>query len=259
MSLRFKNLGSGSTGNATLIASFDGVRHRYLLVDCGMPLRRLTARLQQAGVEPDQLQAVFITHEHDDHIGCAEQLVLRYRIPALMSRGTYMALGQPDWNGLYQPVRDGDVLDVAGMQLQPFTVPHDAREPLQLRCTDGDRVLGIATDLGHATPHVIRHLQHCHALVLESNHDPDMLAASTYPAFLKRRVAGQEGHLSNGAAAELLATLQHGALGHVVAAHLSLQNNRPELAAQSLAAALARQPDELAVACAKEGCAWLTV
>ena len=152
MSVRFKSLGSGSAGNATLLEAGDGLRRRYLLIDCGMPLRRLVGRLQQAGVEPDELAAIFITHEHVDHTGCVLSLALRYRIPVWMSRGTHAGMGAPDWEGLARWTRDGDVLDVAGMQLQPFTVPHDAREPLQLRCSDGDRVLGIATDLGMPLP-----------------------------------------------------------------------------------------------------------
>ena len=257
--MRFKSLGSGSAGNATLVEVRDGLRRRHLLIDCGMPLRQLTARLQQAGVEPGELAAVFITHEHLDHMGCVQQLVLRHRLPVWMSRGTHMGMGAPDWDGLLNHARDGDTLDVAGLQLQPFTVPHDAREPLQLRCSDGDKVLGIATDLGHATAHVMASLRHCHALLLESNHDPGMLAASRYPDFLKRRVAGDLGHLSNAAAAALAGALNHDRLGHVLAGHLSERNNRPELAAAALAPALNRALHDVMLADADNGSDWLSV
>lgn len=259
MSMRFKSLGSGSAGNATLIEVGDGLRRRWVLIDCGMPLRQLTARLQQAGVEPQQLAAVFITHEHLDHTACAQQLVLRHRIPVWMSRGTHVGMGEPDWQGLLHYARDGDTLDVGGLQLQPFTVPHDAREPLQLRCSDGDRVLGIATDLGYATAHVLASLQQCHALLIESNHDPELLAASRYPDFLKRRVAGDWGHLSNAAAADLAQAINHSGLGHVLGGHLSERNNRPELAAAALAPALNRSLADVQLADAESGSDWLCV
>ena len=259
MSLRFRSLGSGSAGNATLVESGDGLRRRNLLIDCGMPLRRLTARLQQAGVEPGGLAAVFITHEHADHAGCVQQLALRLRIPVWMSRGTHAAMGAPDFDGLLRQARDGDMLDIAGMQLQPFTVPHDAREPLQLRCSDGDRALGLATDLGHASAHVVDNLQRCHALLLEANHDPDMLAASNYPDFLKRRVAGDRGHLSNAASAGLAAMLNHDRLGQVLAGHLSERNNRPELAVAALAQGLNRCVNDVLLTDAGYGCDWLAV
>ncbi len=259
MSLRFRSLGSGSKGNATLVEAGDGLRRSHLLLDCGLPLRTLTARLQQAGVEPAQISAIFITHEHADHIGCAHAFALRHRTPVWMSHGTHQAIGQPDFDGLLQCVRDGDDLAAGALRVQPFTVPHDAREPLQLRVSDGDRVLCAATDLGHASAHVIAHLCGAHALLLESNHDAALLEASTYPAFLKRRVAGDRGHLSNAAAAQLLAHINHPSLGHVVAAHLSERNNQPALVSAALSAALGRHTADVLLANAGYGCDWLTV
>ena len=144
-----------------------------------------------------------------DHIGCARSLALRYRIPVWMSRGTHAALGSPDFDGLMHVASDGQAIDLGGLQLMPFTVPHDAREPLQLSCTDGCTKLGILTDLGHATAHVLAHLQGCNALLLECNHDTDLLAQSAYPEFLKRRVGGLYGHLSNAAAAEIALKVMH--------------------------------------------------
>ena len=134
------------------------------------------------------------------------------------------------------------------------------REPLQLRCTDGARDLGILTDLGHVTPYVLRQLARCHALMLEANHDPAMLAASRYPPFLKRRVGGEHGHLSNDQAAAALAYLNHDALTTLVAAHLSERNNLPMLARSALATALNCAPKDVLVA-ERHGMAegWLTV
>jgi phosphoribosyl 1,2-cyclic phosphodiesterase len=141
----------------------------------------------------------------------------------------------------------------------PFTVPHDAREPLQLRCTDGASSLGILTDLGHATEHVLGHLSGCQALLLECNHDAQMLAASSYPPFLKKRVGGQHGHLSNAHSAGIAAALRHPGLRCVVAAHLSRENNRPALARAALAQALDWGPDDVAVADPVHGTPWFAL
>ncbi len=232
--LRFKNLGSGSTGNATLVHA-SGLRSVRLLVDCGLGFKQLALRLAEADTsEAVPVDAIFITHEHSDHIGCAQQLAQRHRIPVWMSRGTHEALGSPDFDGLLRFATDGQSIDLGELQITPFTVPHDAREPLQLSCTDGSAKLGVLTDLGHATPHLLSHLAGCHALLLECNHDTELLAQSSYPAFLKKRVGGRFGHLSNSAAAEIASALAHAGLKHLVAAHLSAQNNSPVLAMSAL-------------------------
>ena len=256
--LRFKNLGSGSSGNSTLVEAAGSPTVR-VLVDCGLGLKHLIFRLAQAGVQPEGISAIFITHEHADHIGCARTLALRYRIPVWMSRGTHAALGSPDFDSLLSVARDGEAVDLGGLQLMPFTVPHDAREPLQLSCTDGSTKLGILTDLGHATAHALAHLQGCSSLMLECNHDTDMLAQSAYPAFLKRRVGGLYGHLSNLAAAEIASMVMHQGLKQIVAAHLSEQNNHSSLAQGVLAKALSCSPYDIVVATSGEGTCWLAV
>jgi phosphoribosyl 1,2-cyclic phosphodiesterase len=256
--MRFKNLGSGSSGNSTLIEATGSPTIR-VLVDCGLGLKHLTYRLAQAGVLPEGITALFITHEHADHIGCARSLALRYRIPVWMSLGTHTALGSPDFDGLLGIASDDKAIDLGGLQLMPFTVPHDAREPLQLSCTDGSAKLGILTDLGHATAHVLAHLHGCNALLLECNHDTDMLAQSAYPAFLKRRVGGSHGHLSNLEAAEIALKVSHTGLRQVVAAHLSAQNNQSTLVQGALAEALSCSPSDIVVATPDKGTTWLTV
>ena len=210
-----------------------------------------------AGLALADIDAVFITHEHGDHIGCVHALALRYRIPVWMSRGTYLAVGMLDFDGLLQIARDGQNIDLGGLQIRPFTVPHDAREPLQLTCSDGSSKLGILTDLGHATPHVIAQLEGCDALLLECNHDSDMLVKSLYPPFLKQRVAGPYGHLSNQAAASVARAVCHSQLKHLVAAHLSLQNNRPDLVRSAVSTALDCGNDDIVVADAITGTPWL--
>ncbi|MDM0042219.1 MBL fold metallo-hydrolase [Variovorax sp. J22G21] len=255
--LRFRSLGSGSTGNATLVEATSGGRTTRLLVDCGFGLKHLDARLGRAGLLARQIDAVFITHEHGDHIGCAHALSRRDRIPVWMSEGTWLATGGRDFEGRLNLARDGAEIAVGDLALQPFTVPHDAREPLQLVCTDGARRLGVLTDLGHATPYVLARLAGLDALLLECNHDGDLLAQSAYPAFLKQRVGGNYGHLSNTAAADIARAVLHDGLRHVVAAHLSEQNNRPDIVRRVLAEALGANEDEILTASAADGSPWL--
>ena len=257
--LRFRSLGSGSTGNATLVEATSGGRRTRLLVDCGFGIRQIDKRLAAAGLVAGDLDGIFVTHEHGDHIGCVHALARRSKIPVWMSEGTWLATGGHDYEGLLNLARDGATIELGDMSVDPFTVPHDAREPLQLRITDGARHLGVLTDLGHATPYVLSRLVGLDALLLESNHDTDLLAASAYPGFLKLRVGGNYGHLSNAAAADIARAIHHPGLKHVVAAHLSEQNNRPDLVRRSLAEALGASEDEMLTANAADGSPWLDV
>ena len=256
--LRFRSLGSGSSGNATLIEASDGLHRTRVLVDCGLGLRQLIARLAVEGLGPADLDGIFITHEHGDHIGCAPMLVARYGVPLWTSAGTAQYAAFAGLESALNLVRDGQVFAIGGLQLHPFTVPHDAREPLQLRCTDGDRVLGLMTDIGHVTGHALAALAGCHALVLESNHDVELLAQSRYPDFLKRRVGGQHGHLSNVQAAAALGALRHDRLNTVVAAHLSERNNQPDLVSRAFAAVLGCGEADVLLA-ERHGRGWLDV
>lgn len=255
--MRFCSLGSGSSGNATLIEAGDGTRTTRVLVDCGFSLRELARRLARRGVTVESIDAVFVTHEHGDHVGCALALARRHGTALWISEGTWAALGDVDAPASLRHARDGMAIAVGALELRPFTVPHDASEPLQLTCSDGWRRLGLLTDLGHADDEIARRLAGCDALLLECNHDRGMLAQGPYPAFLKRRVGGDHGHLANEQAADLLRRVAHRALRHVVAAHLSRQNNRPEIAAAALATALGAPASEVVVADAAQGCDWL--
>jgi phosphoribosyl 1,2-cyclic phosphodiesterase len=279
--LRYKNLSSGSTGNATIVeASNDqGLKSSHkpsrVLVDCGVRFSRLLELLAVADVQPTDIDAVFITHEHSDHIGCVAQFASRYNIPVWASSGTHAALQDmqlklrakqpthsqlvPGFEALVRITSDTCPIDIGGLQINPFTVPHDAREPLQLTCSDGNAKLGILTDLGHASRHVIDSIAGCNALLLESNHDEEMLSKSKYPAFLKARVGGDFGHLSNTQAAELLSAVMHDKLHHVSAAHLSQQNNHPSLAQSALATVLGCMPAEIFAACPETGTPWMVV
>ncbi len=254
--MRFCSLGSGSGGNATLVEARGGTSR--LLIDCGFSLRELEMRLGRKGLRCDELDAVFITHEHGDHIGCALSLAKRFKLPLWMSRGTWRAIGQPELPpGLLQFARDTQAIAVGDLQLTPYTVAHDAQEPLQLRLSDGARHLGVLTDVGSITPHLLANLQDCDALLLECNHDRGLLAASSYPASLKARIGGRLGHLANDTAAQILAGCVHDGLKHLVAAHLSDRNNTPELARAALAQACGGGHDDIIVADPLHGFGWL--
>ena len=258
--MRFCSLGSGSAGNATLVEARSGTTTTRLLIDCGFSLRELQVRLARMGLACDDLDAVFVTHEHGDHIGCAVTLARRHALPVWMSRGTWRAIGQPDLpDSLLRFARDGEPIEVGDLHLRPYTVTHDALEPLQLRLSDGAHHLGVLTDAGSITPHLLASLQHCHALLLECNHDRAMLAGSSYPASLKARIGGRLGHLANDLSAEILTACMNDGLQHVVAAHLSERNNSPALARAALGSACGDAGDAIVIADPLQGFDWLDI
>lgn len=255
--MRFCSLGSGSGGNATVVEAGNGAATSRVVVDCGFSLKEFEARLARAGATPADLDAVFITHEHGDHVGCAVGLARRHGVPLWMSRGTWRSIGEPDLGPLLHFARDGAAIAIGDLELRPYTVAHDAAEPLQLRVSDGASTLGILTDAGSITAHLLANLQGCDALLLECNHDRALLAESRYPASLKARIGGAYGHLANDTAAQILAAAMHAALKHVVAAHLSEQNNRVELVRAALRPLCGG--DEIVIADPLAGAPWLTL
>ena len=261
--MRFCSLGSGSGGNATLIEASQGITQTRLLVDCGFSLRELERRLARAECSAGELDAVFITHEHGDHAGCALALARRHGVPIYTSRGTWRAIAPKAGEGfdeaLLHFVADGEVVPLGDLELRPFAVPHDANEPLQLRASDGARRLALITDIGSPAPRVIEALQGQHALLLECNHDEALLRASSYPESLKRRILGSHGHLANHVSAELLAAVMHPGLQVVAAAHLSERNNRPELARAALARVLGCADAQVPVADQAQGLPWMEI
>ncbi|WP_163649296.1 MBL fold metallo-hydrolase [Modicisalibacter sp. 'Wilcox'] len=252
--LRFASLGSGSKGNATLVS--DGETH--VLVDCGFGLRETERRLARFGLHPRQLAAVLVTHEHGDHIRGVGPLARRHHLPVYLSAGTWLSrrLGEVPRHTLITPQAR---FAIAGLEIDPVTVPHDAREPVQFRFHAHRRSLGILTDLGHPSEHVIERFRGCDALVLECNHDPRLLADGPYPPSLKRRVGGDWGHLANAQASRLLGRLGLDRLQHIVCSHLSEQNNRPELARDALEPLLDGDTGRLTVAAQAHGFDWRDV
>ena len=249
--MRFALLGSGSRGNGTLIE----VGATLLLIDCGLSVVQVKRRLAGLDKRPEDLTAIVVTHEHSDHVGGVAGLARAYDLPVWATPGTALAAGLLEVAGCelfdcHAP------FSIANVELMPFPVPHDAREPSQFVCGDGRRRLGILTDVGSLTPHIEGCLDACDALVLECNHDTAMLAAGNYPPSLKQRVGGRHGHLSNDQAADLLGRIDTSKLQHLVAAHLSDKNNTPDLAQQALARALGCASDWIAVADQEQGLAW---
>lgn len=251
--MRFASLGSGSEGNG-LVAEVGATR---ILVDCGFGVRETVMRLARLGLAPSELSAILVTHEHADHIGGVAALATRYDIPVWLTFGT---LDTVDAFLMEIPRVYGfdshDVFAIGAIEVRPFPVPHDAREPVQFVLADGVRKLGVLTDIGMTTPYVQSQLSGCDALVLECNHDEAMLANGSYPYPLKQRIAGRYGHLCNDAAADLLRAIDSTRLKHIVAAHLSQQNNTPELARSTLAAALNCTPEWIGIADQACGFGW---
>lgn len=251
--MRFASLGSGSRGNALVVES--GATR--ILVDCGFSTRVTLTRLARLGLAPEDIDAVLVTHEHSDHLHGVAGFCGRFGIPVFLTHGTHIAL--PDAGGRLPEHRLIDShrpFAINDLHIQPFPVPHDAREPVQFVFSDGDVQLGVLTDCGTVTAHIIAMLKKCDALVLECNHDTDLLAASRYPFVLRQRIAGDYGHLGNHQAAELLERIEQGRLRHVVAAHLSEESNLPKLAAAALAEALNCTADWIGVADQESGCDW---
>ena len=257
--MRFASLGSGSEGNALLVESVSGTTTTRVLLDCGFSAKEVERRLARLDVRAEQIDAILITHEHADHIGGALTLARKWSIPLHMSWGTARAVGADDAPVDLHVLWGDESVMVGDLEVLPYTVPHDAREPLQYVFSDGASRLGVLTDVGVATAHITTVLSGCDALVLESNHDVGMLATSRYPASLKARIGGMHGHLNNDAAAGILAALDRSKLRHLVAAHLSRENNLPELAQAALAAVLGGTAADVVVATQADGFDWLSL
>jgi phosphoribosyl 1,2-cyclic phosphodiesterase len=250
-------LGSGSEGNALLISTASATPGTAVMLDCGFGLRETERRLARLGVRPSELAGIMVTHEHQDHVGGVFKFARRHRIPVWLSVGTYHALREDVSGVRVHFCRDGDRIAIGDLELFPYTVPHDAREPIQYLASDGQVKLGILTDAGQSTQHLVNALGGCNALMLECNHDRQMLADSSYPPTLKRRIGGPYGHLSNHATAGILAALNQVRLRTVVGAHLSQQNNTPDLARAALCGALINSDAEIIIACQEDGFEWI--
>jgi phosphoribosyl 1,2-cyclic phosphodiesterase len=254
MSLRFSVLGSGSAGNAIIV---EGGSTR-VLVDCGFSLRETGRRLGRLECHPESLSAVLLTHEHSDHASGVERFAAHHGLPIYATYGTLRASTKAGTCGLMQI--DGHTrFRIGDLQITPYPVPHDAREGCQFLFGGEGRQLGLLTDAGHVTAHMVSVLRRCDALFLEANHDARMLLGGPYPLALKRRVGGDYGHLSNNQAAALLREIDCTRLQHLVAGHLSQQNNTADLARSVLAEAMDWDPDCVKLADQDLGHGWVEI
>jgi phosphoribosyl 1,2-cyclic phosphodiesterase len=254
--MRFASLGSGSKGNAWLVEK--GATR--VLIDCGFGVREMASRLLRLGLEAKDVSAILITHEHTDHARGVARFSAKHACPVWLThgcRGMLEATGASLEHS--REVDDHAAFSVGDLEFFPFPVPHDAREPVQYVVSDGARRWGLLTDAGHVTAHMVAMLDGCDAIALECNHDVDRLRRGSYPAALKGRILGRYGHLDNGAAAALLGRLDRRRLQHVVAAHLSEENNTPDLARGALAGALGCEPAWVGVADQCDGISWRSI
>jgi len=254
--MRFACLGSGSEGNALVVE----VGQTRVLLDCGFSLKETVARLSKLALTPGDLSGIVVTHEHADHISGVTRLANKFTLPVWLSHGSHAYLSNLDQVPAKAQIIDSHAAFAIGeMEIVPFPVPHDAREPIQFVFGDGAHRIGVLTDTGMITPHITQMLSGCDALMLECNHDRDLLANGPYPPSLKQRVGGRFGHLDNHAAADLLRAIDTTRLTHVIAAHLSRKNNLPELARNALAAALNCTEEWIGIADQESGFAWRDV
>ena len=252
--MRFASLGSGSRGNATLVEQ----GNTCVLVDCGFSMKEAEIRLAKLGSSAEAISAVLVTHEHGDHINGVGALARKYAIPVWATGGTFAA-GRLGARVEEKRICSHSSFAIGDIEVQPFPVPHDAREPCQFVFGNGDKRLGLLTDVGSRTPHLETQLSVCDALILECNHDVTLLANGEYPPSLKRRVGGDQGHLSNVQAADILSRIDTSKLTQLVAAHLSEKHNTPALAQAALAGVMGCSADWVSIADQQKGFAWRDV
>ncbi|HYN53171.1 MAG TPA: MBL fold metallo-hydrolase [Methylotenera sp.] len=256
--MRFASLGSGSAGNALIVE----VNRTRLMLDCGFSVKEATLRLARLNLAPTDLTGIVITHEHDDHAGGAFKFAAKYNLPVWLTYGTLKMVERymPNQHDLQlNVINSHQEFTINDIQVLPYPVPHDAREPVQYVFSDGNRTLGVLTDVGRITPHIEEKLSGCNALVLECNHDASMLQSGPYSWSLKQRVGGDLGHLENLETANLLAKLDNTKLQHILAAHLSAKNNTPLLAKAALSSVLGCEIDWVGIADQLLGFDWRAI
>ncbi len=252
--LRFASLGSGSAGNATLVSAGD----TCLLLDCGFTVKETVRRLANLGLDPAQLTGLLVTHEHSDHAAGVGALARRYDLPVWITYGTLAMLRDGDIPRAI-PIHAHGVLHIDELEVHPFPVPHDAAEPCQFVFAHREARLGVLTDTGSITPHIVSHLEGCRGLILECNHDADMLREGPYPPAVQARVASSYGHLENRQAAELLQRIGTEQLQTLLLAHISSNNNTPQTALRCVSDALGCAPEWPQVLAQEHESAWFDV
>lgn len=222
--IQFCSLGSGSKGNATLVVFADTI----ILIDCGFSVKETVRRLANVGLLPEQISAILVTHEHGDHISGVARFSNKFSIPVWLNKGTSLHKKCDDIK-LKNIFSSHNLFKLASFEITPVPVPHDSREATQFVFTVGTQKLGLLTDVGQITEHIISAYSGCNALLLEFNYDHEMLINGNYPHSLKRRVSGGLGHLSNDQAINFLETFESAKLQWLVVMHKSEENNRESI------------------------------
>lgn len=252
--MQFASLGSGSRGNCTLVRSAT----TCVMIDCGFSLADTRRRLERAAVGLEDISGILVTHEHTDHAKGVAALARRHGIAVYATRGT-AASGYLKEVATLHCVQPDEAFGIGDLEILPVPVPHDAKEPVQFVFQHAERRLGVLTDTGKITAHIEASYADCDALMLECNHDRRMLMEGPYTASLKRRVAGDYGHLSNEQAAGLMASVDQARLQHVVVTHISEKNNLPELACGALDAVMEVGSERIRVANQDRGLDWCEI
>lgn len=241
MRLEFCSLNSGSNGNS----SFASAGKTRILVDAGLTGRSIAKALEKIRVLPETIDAILVTHEHSDHVQGVGVLSRKYHIPVYANEATWQAMMRSIGEvppGLIRIFESENEFYIGDIGVQSIPIPHDAAEPVAFRLYAGSRSVSVATDMGRVPKKVLRHLSGSDLILLESNHDPDMLRSNTrYPEALKQRILGSHGHLSNLTCAQTLMALYETGVRHALLGHLSRDNNTPELAMRTVQDELKRQ------------------
>jgi phosphoribosyl 1,2-cyclic phosphodiesterase len=233
MGFRFNVLASGSTGNALVVQA----GQKTLLIDAGLSAKKIEQLIVEVGLTLSDIDGILVTHEHSDHIKGLGAFARKHHCPVFANQATWTAMSPiigevPQQN--QEVFQSGDILDFGPLQVTTYPISHDAAEPVGYTFSYGDQKLGLATDLGYASKKVKETIFDSDSLILESNHDVELLRMGKYPWNIKRRILGDTGHLSNEAAGEVLVDLVEGRTKHVYLAHLSLQHNLIDLARMSV-------------------------
>lgn len=237
----FCSIASGSSGNCIFV----GTSHANILIDAGISGKRIAEGLRSLERKPEEIDAVLITHEHSDHISGLGVLSRKYGISVYSAPGTIReikkaaSLGRID-GSLFHEIHADEPFELHGVKIYPFTVSHDAAEPVAYRICCEDKSVAVATDLGYYDEYIVEHLKGLDAVLIESNHDVNMLRTGTYPYYLKQRILGSRGHLSNDNAGRLLGEILHDGMKAVMLGHLSRENNYESLALATVCAEITK-------------------
>lgn len=233
--MRFTSIASGSSGNASYI----GDEETHILIDVGVTQKAIMEGLSALSLSLSDINGIFLTHEHIDHIRAVGTISRRYGIPIYGTlatlRETLLSKSLGDFDrGLLHPILPDQSIRIASLEILPFSIDHDAADPVAYRVRSGEKCAAVTTDLGHFDDYICGHLRDLDAVLIEANHDPRMLADGPYPLPLKRRILSDKGHLSNEISGKLIDTILHPGLKHIFLGHLSEENNLPELALRTV-------------------------